>query len=299
MSLSFVGELRVGRQLEGANAMRRQSVRFEDALHRTQAHASRFRQHPTGPVGCIARWRAERQIDHPLHDGGGKRLLAGLARLVAGEPVDTLGHESRLPSPDHGLRFAGPAHDLSGTAALGRRQDDVGAPYMLLRRCGPRRSPQVDGDPSGYSHDNACSHKESLNCLDPLTAIPAVAGGDGLSGEACRRTLPIFDGHQRIPSKKADEVKAWFRRATEDAGAAGCLSCRYDTTPQPTAAAGGGGLRWSRPSNAAPSSGSHHRSERRTRSCRSTYKSKMRSAISEASFFLRFRWLACQMLRRN
>ena len=48
------------------------------------AHASRFRQHPTGPVGCIARCRAERQIDHPLHDGGGKRLLARLARLVAG-----------------------------------------------------------------------------------------------------------------------------------------------------------------------------------------------------------------------
>src|SRR3954465_15369298 len=92
----------------------------------------------TGPVGCIARWRAERQIDHPLHDGGGKRLLAGLARLVAGEPVDTLGHESRLPSPDHGLRFAGAAHDLSGTAALGRRQDDVGAPYMLLRRAAVR-----------------------------------------------------------------------------------------------------------------------------------------------------------------
>src|SRR4249919_1509624 len=70
--------------------------------------------------------------------GGGKRLLAGLARLVAGEPVDTLGHESRLPSPDHGLRFAGAAHDLSGTAALGRRQDDVGAPYMLLRRAAVR-----------------------------------------------------------------------------------------------------------------------------------------------------------------
>ena len=108
--MSIRRELRVGRQLEGANAMRRQSVRFEDALHRTQAHASRFRQHPTGPVEIAStRWRAERQIDHPLHDGGGKRLLAGLARLVAGEPVDTLGHELRLPSPDHGLRFAGAA----------------------------------------------------------------------------------------------------------------------------------------------------------------------------------------------
>src|SRR6476620_10560275 len=74
----------------------------------------------------------------PLHDGGGKRLLARLARLVAGEPVDTLGHESRLPSPDHGLRFAGAAHDLNGTAALGRRHYDVGAPYMLLRRAAVR-----------------------------------------------------------------------------------------------------------------------------------------------------------------
>lgn len=33
--------------------------------------------------------------------------------------------------------------------------------------------------------------------------FPAVAGGDGLSGEACRRTLPIFDGHQRYDLKHA------------------------------------------------------------------------------------------------
>jgi Protein of unknown function (DUF3108) len=41
--------------------------------------------------------------------------------------------------------------------------------------------------------------------IDPLTAMlfPAVAGGDGLSGEACRRTLPIFDGHQRYDLKHA------------------------------------------------------------------------------------------------
>src|SRR6476660_4833019 len=120
------------------------------------------------PVQWVAshRWRAERQIDHPLHDGGGKRLLAGLARLVAGEPVDTLGHESRLRSPDHGLRFAGAAHDLNGTAALGRRHYDVGAPYMLLRRAAVRDDRlESTAIRPGDSHDNACSHKESLNCF--------------------------------------------------------------------------------------------------------------------------------------
>src|SRR3954464_7488006 len=96
----------------------------------------------------------------------GSGLLAGLARLVAGEPVDTLGHESRLPSPDHGLRFAGAAHDLNGTAALGRRHYDVGAPYMLLRRAAVRDDRlESTAIRPGDSHDNACSHKESLNCF--------------------------------------------------------------------------------------------------------------------------------------
>jgi hypothetical protein len=41
--------------------------------------------------------------------------------------------------------------------------------------------------------------------VDPLTALlfPAAAAGEGLSQEACRRTLPIFDGHQRYDLKLA------------------------------------------------------------------------------------------------
>jgi hypothetical protein len=40
---------------------------------------------------------------------------------------------------------------------------------------------------------------------DPLTALlfSAAAAGEGLSQEACRRTLPIFDGHQRYDLKLA------------------------------------------------------------------------------------------------
>ena len=50
--------------------------------------------------------------------------------------------------------------------------------------------------------------------VDPLTALlfSAAAAGEGLSQEACRLTLPIFDGHQRydlkLAFKRMDEMKA-------------------------------------------------------------------------------------------
>ena len=56
--------------------------------------------------------------------------------------------------------------------------------------------------------------------VDPLTAMlfSAAAAGEGLSQEACRRTLPIFDGHQRY------DLKLAFRRmdkVTAEKGYAG------------------------------------------------------------------------------
>jgi hypothetical protein len=50
--------------------------------------------------------------------------------------------------------------------------------------------------------------------VDPLTALvfTVVATGEGLSQEACRRTLPIFDGHRRydlkLAFKRMDKVTA-------------------------------------------------------------------------------------------
>ena len=49
--------------------------------------------------------------------------------------------------------------------------------------------------------------------VDPLTALlfSAAAAGEGLSQEACRRTLPIFDGHQRydlLAFKRMDKMTA-------------------------------------------------------------------------------------------
>ena len=50
--------------------------------------------------------------------------------------------------------------------------------------------------------------------VDPLTAMlfSAAAGGEGLSQEACRHTLPIFDGNHRydlkLAFKRTDKVTA-------------------------------------------------------------------------------------------
>jgi hypothetical protein len=82
----FLGELRVFRQLERADAMRRELVGFENTLHRTQAHPGGFRQHPASPVGCFSGRRPERQVDHFLHDTGRQRRFAGLRVLSRVSP---------------------------------------------------------------------------------------------------------------------------------------------------------------------------------------------------------------------
>ena len=138
----FLGELRVVRQLERADAMRRDLVGFQNTLHRTQAHPCGFRQHPAGPVGCFSGRRPERQVDHSLHGAGRQRWFAGLPRLVARQPFDALRHEPRLPFPNHGLGFArGAAHDLGCATAVGR-----GKRMMLARHtcfCGALRSETI------------------------------------------------------------------------------------------------------------------------------------------------------------
>jgi hypothetical protein len=66
--------------------------------------------------------------------------------------------------------------------------------------------------------------------VDPLTALlfSATAAGESLSPEACRRTLPIFDGHQRY------DLKLAFKRMdkmTAEKGYAGPVvvcSLRYE-----------------------------------------------------------------------
>ena len=109
------------------------------------------------PVQSVASPVAGRASDRPpAARRGGKRLLAGLARLVAGEPVDTLGHEWRLPSPDHGFDLP-ERRMISATAASAVARMMWARHTCSAARCGPRRSPRVTTIRLGDSHDNACS----------------------------------------------------------------------------------------------------------------------------------------------
>jgi hypothetical protein len=66
--------------------------------------------------------------------------------------------------------------------------------------------------PSGDGVPINDAHRQGI--LDPLTAILIPAGdiGDGLTKEACERTLPVFDGRQRydlkLAFKRLDKVTA-------------------------------------------------------------------------------------------
>jgi hypothetical protein len=69
-------------------------------------------------------------------------------------------------APDHRLGLAGSPHDLNRAAAVGSRQDDFGAPNMLLRRvaiANNRLKPTAIFRRN--LHHDSCSHNESLNCF--------------------------------------------------------------------------------------------------------------------------------------
>ena len=165
--LELLGELRVVRQLERADAMRRELVGLEDALHRTQAHPRRLRQHPAGPVGCFSRRRPERQVDHPA--ARWRPAAAGLPGLRVLSRVS--------PSTPSAMNRACHRHttgfDLPERRMISAVPQPSAVARMMLARhtcfCGALRSADDRLKPtavrSGDVDDNSCSHTESLNCF--------------------------------------------------------------------------------------------------------------------------------------
>ncbi len=105
------GEARIGRALEGANAVGLETVRAPDPLHRGQRQATHGRHGATGPVrGFTGRLARERALQHGLHLVLRCRGLAGRSRLVAQQAIQALLGEALLPAPDRRTTDA----DLSG-----------------------------------------------------------------------------------------------------------------------------------------------------------------------------------------
>ena len=75
------------------------------------------------------------------------------------------------------------------------------------------------------------SNSNRQGIVDPLTALlfSATAAGEGLSQEACRRTLPIFDGHQRYDLKLA--FKRMDKMTAEKGYAGAVVVCSVSYEP--------------------------------------------------------------------
>ena len=126
-------ELGIVRELEAADAMRRQAVRPPDALDRGDADAGRLGHRGSGPMGRLVRRLGRGQRHHLVDDLLAERRNARRPGLVAQQAVDPFRGEAFLPAPDAGLRLARPAHDLDGAKTVRRKQHDLGPPGMLLR----------------------------------------------------------------------------------------------------------------------------------------------------------------------
>lgn len=128
------GKLRVVGQLEVARPVRLQTMPAPDPLHRADADTLHLGHGRCCPVRRLARRRVAKGCLHNpgLHICAEWRNTRRTG-LVLQQARDALGHKPFLPAPDSRLARAAAPHDLRRAATLCRKQDDLGAPDMLLR----------------------------------------------------------------------------------------------------------------------------------------------------------------------
>jgi len=131
--LELVRKLGVTGALEGANAVRLQPLRREDALYRAQRDADRLGHRPAGPVSRLARRFRALQHNHSVYRRGRKRRLARRTGLVAQQTVYVFLEEPKLPAPHRRAADTRAAGDLGDAHPLCRVQDDPSPPDIILR----------------------------------------------------------------------------------------------------------------------------------------------------------------------
>ena len=175
----LVDKLRVVGELELPDPVRLETMRAPDALDRTCADADCFRHHGGGPMRRFGGRISLGQHHDTLSDILPKWWDARRSRLVAQQTVVTSLHEAFLPAPHTGFRFAGPAHDLVGTDAVGAQQDNLSSPDVLMRRVTIPRERGQAAAISGFESDgNSRSHPPDSHVTSP----PGIPNGIQMSG---------------------------------------------------------------------------------------------------------------------
>ncbi len=178
--MQFLGKGLVTRQFEAAPAVRRKPCSCQILTTEEAAIPMSCPSHAV-PVRGLLPGRFQRQHDELINQF---RVEGrdGWSALVAQKAIDALGHETLLPSPHTGLRFAGCRHDRHRSQPVLAHQDDLSAPYVFLRRTAVRNdgfepNPVGGGDVKcnpgalgGSSHiREPMESQNGLFCLDHST----------------------------------------------------------------------------------------------------------------------------------
>src|ERR1700722_10733898 len=172
-------KLRVVGELELPDPVRLETMRAPDALDGTCADADCFRHHGGSPMGRFGRRIGLGEHHDTLNEIRPQWRDARGSRLIVQQAVATSLHEALLPAPHAGFRFAGPAHDLVGTDAVGTQQDDLSPPDVLMRRITtPRERSQAAAVTGLESDRNSRSHPPDSHVTSP----PGILAGIQMSG---------------------------------------------------------------------------------------------------------------------
>ena len=165
----LVDKFRIVRELELPHAMRLKPVGAPDALNRTDRDARDLCHQRAGPVRRLAGRIIERQGDNSCGDFIAQRFDAGRPRLVTQQAFKPFRGETLLSALDAGLRLAGLAHDCIRARAACAEQNDLGAPYVLLRSVAVLDQSQQPATVGGQNSDGY----SSAHAAGSHTASPA------------------------------------------------------------------------------------------------------------------------------
>ena len=178
----FIDEVRIARELELSKAVRLQTMRSPDTPDRAFTDADHRRRHRGRPMGRLDGRVRQRQGDDALGNLGGQGRNARRARFIAQKAINAFFHETLLPTPDAGLRFARPAHDPVGSNAVRAQKDDGRPPHMFLGGATVLDNPFKTKTFRGTDFDrDSSAHAPSSQMRDAL-GIP-------------KRTLPLDWNH--------------------------------------------------------------------------------------------------------
>ena len=134
---------RIVGELELPPAMRAETVRLPNSLHRKSRHTGCLGHRTQRPMRCFMGWWGLCQPHNLGHAISRDRRDTGRAGLVAKQAIDALRHEPRLPTPDASLRLAGRSPDRHRTQPIIAQQNDTSTPDMFLQASGSGQQSRV------------------------------------------------------------------------------------------------------------------------------------------------------------